>query len=117
MGEAHPVGVMEARMQTLLRGAGLPVAVPEFVVTDEHGGFIAAVDYAIVEWRVAIEGDGYETHSTPRAIDDRNARDALLIGADWFPIHFSWSEVDRRTLHVAARIRDAIRHQQRFSAR
>lgn len=112
-----PAGVFEARMATLLRGAGLPRATPEFVVTDQHGGFVAVVDFAFPDHRLAIEVDGYEFHSSVRALADRNARDRLLAAADWLPLHFSWSEIERRSRRVEAEIRHQLRLRLGFSAR
>jgi hypothetical protein len=104
-----PAGVLEARMASLLRNAGLPEAVPEYTVTDEHGGFIAVVDFAYPDRRVAIEVDGYEFHSTPKAVDHGNARDRLLIAAAWAPVHFSWNDVERRPTRVANEIHRVLR--------
>jgi very-short-patch-repair endonuclease len=106
--EGMPAGVFEARMRTVLRNGGLPEAVAEFTVTDEHGGFIAAVDFAFPEHRLAIEADGFEVHSTPNALADRNVRDRLLAAAGWTAMHFSWHEVEHRGERVAAEIRAAL---------
>jgi hypothetical protein len=46
LGVAAPAGVMEARMASLLQRAGIGGAVPEHLVTDDHGGFVAVVDFA-----------------------------------------------------------------------
>jgi len=101
MGRVLPAGVLAARMASLLRNAGLPEPAPEFVVTDPHGGFIAAVDFAFPDHRVAIEVDGYEFHSSPQAVDHGNARDRLLLAAGWLPLHFSWNEVEHHPHRVA----------------
>lgn len=100
-----PAGVFEARMASLLRNANLPPAVPEHVVRDEHGGFVAVADFAHPELRLAIEVDGYEPHSTLRAFTSGHARDRLLHGAGWEPLHFTWDEVDGRPEAVAQEIR------------
>ena len=109
IGEGHPAGVFEARMATLLRGAGLPRATPEFVVTDRYGGFVAVVDFAFPVHRLAIEVDGYEFHSSVRALADRNARDRLLAAAGWLPLHFSWGEIEHRSRSVEGEIRLQLR--------
>lgn len=117
IGEVVPAGVFEARMATLLRNAGLPPAEPEFVVVDEHGGFVAVVDFAYPDRQIAIEVDGYEFHSSPKAIADRNTRDRLLAAVEWVPLHFSWSEVESRSHRVATEIRHQLRLRSGFSAR
>ena len=109
IGRVFPVGVLEARMASLLHNAGLPEATPEYTVTDEHGGFIAVVDFAYPDRRLAIEVDGYEFHSTPKAVDHGNARDRLLAAARWAVLHVSWNEVERHGEHVADQIREVLR--------
>jgi hypothetical protein len=103
--EVIPAGVFSARMATVLRGTGLPRAVPEYTVLDEHGGFVAVVDFAYPEKRLAIEVDGYEFHSSPRAIRVRNQRDRMLSSIGWLALHFDWGEVERRPHEVASAIR------------
>jgi hypothetical protein len=105
LGVAAPAGVMEARMASLLQRAGIGGAVPEHIVTDDHGGFVAVVDFAFPDARLAIEVDGYEAHVPLAAFRDGKVRDRLLIAADWLPLHFHWSEVDRQDPRVAADIR------------
>jgi uncharacterized protein DUF559 len=104
IGRVLPAGVLAARMESLLRNAGLPRAVSEHVVTDEHGGFIAVADFAWPDRRLVVEVDGYEFHSTPKAVDHDNARDRLLLAAGWMPLHFSWNEVERHPERVAQEI-------------
>jgi len=100
-----PAGVAEARLASLLRKANLPPAVPECEVLDEHGGFVAVVDFGYPGQRLAVEIDGYEAHSTLRSFQHDRARDRLLSSVGWLAIHFTWWEVDRREPHVAAEIR------------
>ncbi len=107
--EGAPAGVFEARMATLLREAGLGHATAEHTVVDEHGGFIAVVDFAFPDRRLAIEVDGYEFHSSPGAAAARNVRDRQLLDAGWRPLHFMWREVDRHPESVAAEIRRQLR--------
>ena len=114
IGESFPPGVLEARMQTLLRNAGLPSAEPQLLVTDEHGGFLAIVDFGFPRQRVVVEVDGFEFHSSPRAIHDRNVRDRLLMDAKWVPLHFSWAEVEHKPHPVATEIGRHLRSQARL---
>jgi hypothetical protein len=114
IGESFPPGVLEARMQTLLRNAGLPQAEPQLVVTDENGGFLAIVDFGFPSQRVVVEVDGFEFHSSPRAIHDRNVRDRLLMDANWVPLHFSWAEVEHKPHSVAIEIGRHLRSQARL---
>ena len=102
--EDMPAGVLEARMSSLLARASLAPLVPEFVVRDENGGFIAVVDFADPKCRIAVEVDGYEAHSSPRAQRRDKARDRALLDAEWIPVHFDWEQVDKRMPIVAREI-------------
>jgi hypothetical protein len=117
LGRELPAGVFSARMASVLRRAGLATAAPEYTVTDEHGGFVAVVDFAFPDQRLAIEADGYEFHSSPRALADRNARDRLLARLDWQVLHFSWNEVEHRPQRVAGEISSQLRARPEFWAR
>lgn len=117
LGRDLPAGVFSARMASVLRRAGLAHAVPEYTVTDEHGGFVAVVDFAFPDERLAIEADGYEFHSSPRALADRNVRDRLLARLDWQVLHFSWNEVEHRSEGVAAEVNSQLRARSRSWAR
>ena len=110
VGEALPAGVFEATMTSLLRVAGLPPPASEYTVTDDHGGFIGVVDFAYPDRRLAIEVDGYEFHSSPTAVADRNQRDRLLIDVGWRTLHYSWAEVEHRPTEVGADIRRKFWH-------
>jgi hypothetical protein len=117
IGRALPAGVFEARMTSLFRNHGLGSAEPEYTVTDEHGGFIAVVDFAYPDRRLAIEVDGYEFHSAPKAIRHGNTRDRLLAAEEWQTLHFDWHEVDRQQHRVAAEIHRVRSARPVFSAR
>jgi hypothetical protein len=107
-----PAGVFEARMASLLRRHGLPTPSTEHVVVDEHGGFVAVVDFAFVDERVAVEVDGYEPHSSLQGFKRGHQRDRLLHDAGWEPLHFTWDEVEREAQSVADEIRAALRRRQ-----
>lgn len=101
---AVPSGIFEARMASLLRNADLPSAIPEHVVRDEHDGFVAIVDFAYPDARLAIEVDGYEEHAALRAFTSGHQRDRLLLDAGWEALHFTWDEVDGHPETVATEI-------------
>jgi hypothetical protein len=107
-----PSGIFEARMASLLRNASLPPAVPEHVVRDEHGAFIAVVDFAYPELHLAIEVDGYEPHAAYTSFTSGHQRDRLLLDAGWEALHYTWDEVDGHPTAVAVEI---WRHVQRRS--
>jgi hypothetical protein len=108
--------VLQARMATLIRLHGLPSPVPEHTVLDEHGGFVGRVDFAYPEVRYAIEVDGYEAHSSPRAFQQDRARQNDLVDLGWTVHRFTWADVDGHPGRVAARIRQLLGTLRRPSA-
>ncbi|MGZ6993452.1 MAG: hypothetical protein ACXVKJ_20255, partial [Ilumatobacteraceae bacterium] len=83
-----PESVMETKLKQLLRRNGLPT--PEFQYEIRHNGrFIARVDAAYPEHRIAIEFDSYEHHTGKLAIDRDSDRRARLSRIDWETITFT----------------------------
>jgi hypothetical protein len=113
-GAVLPSGIFEARMASLLRNANLPPAAPEHVVRDEHGGFVAIVDFAYPDLCLAIEVDGYEPHTALRAFTSGHQRDRLLLDAGWEALHFTWDEVDIHPAAVATEIWGHIQRRSRI---
>ena len=88
-----------------LRRRGL-VPVPQFVVRDARGGFVARVDLAFPAQRVAVEYDG-AWHAEPgRFAKDRRRLNALLA-AGWRVVHLTAADL-RTPDAVAARIAEAL---------
>jgi hypothetical protein len=80
--------VMETKLKQLLRRSNLPT--PEFQYEIWHDGrFIARVDAAYPQHRIAIEYDSYEFHSGRAAIDRDSERRARLARIDWETITFT----------------------------
>jgi hypothetical protein len=101
-------GVFEARMVRLLAAQGLPPAVPEYEVWHE-GAFVARVDFAYPELRLAVEVDGYAAHSSIDAFRRDRTRQNALVTAGWTVLRFTWTEVDDDSPRVGSTIRDAHR--------
>jgi hypothetical protein len=104
-----PAGVLEARMARLLSAQALPLAVPEYEVWNQAGAFVARVDFAYPDIRLAIEVDGYEAHSSLDAFRQDRTRQNALVEAGWTVLRFVWTEVDRGSPHVGRTIRAARR--------
>jgi hypothetical protein len=97
----------ETRLRLLFRRAGLPLPVAQFRVFDEDG-FVARVDFAYPELRIAIEYDGLWHGERQAFLSDRR-RLNRLIAAGWVVLHVTAEEM-RRPARLAARIR-ALRAQ------
>ena len=75
----------ESVLRVLLALAGIP-AVPQHVVRDRDGSFVARVDLAYVERKIAIEYDGYWHDERGQFARDRR-RLNRLVAAGWTVLH------------------------------
>lgn len=103
---------LEKRMSKLLRRAGLPSAVFHYIVRTPAGLFLAEVDFAYPEIKLAIEVDGFDAHGTPRAMAKDFVRQNGLVPHQWHVLRFTWRQVTDEPGVVAAAIRvslDALR--------
>lgn len=96
---------METRQRLVIVLGGLPVPVCQYVVTDDCGAFLARVDLAYPELKIAIEYDGAD-HDRRRA-DDR-WRDNLLVAAGWTVLHFRARDIYRFPERVVEQVGAAI---------
>ncbi len=108
LGSAPADGQLEPRMARLLRNAELPPAVYHHVVRDARGRFLAEVDFAYPELRLAIEVDGWSVHGTPRAMSKDFVRQNGLVPHRWHVLRFTWHQVVRQPDDVAAGIGAAL---------
>jgi hypothetical protein len=75
----------------LLLTSGL-AAVPQYVVRDADGRFIARVDLAFPEHRVAIEYDG-AWHGKPGQLAHDRRRLNALVAAGWTVLHVTATDL------------------------
>ncbi|HEY4939195.1 MAG TPA: DUF559 domain-containing protein [Actinomycetota bacterium] len=97
---------LQAATRRLLVAAGLEF-VEEFVVTDDHGNFVARVDFKLVGSPVVVESDGRANHSSKldwqHDLDRRNLLTALGLSV----IHITWDKVMNRPDEFLAEVQDA----------
>lgn len=55
-------------------------------------GFV--IDFAIIDWRIAIEVDGKKWHSSKKALRKQRFRDYQLRRGGWTVIHIPEEELD-----------------------
>ena len=91
----------ETRLRLLLQRAGMP-PVARYRVDDE-GGFVARVDFAYPEGRVAVEYDGL-WHAERRAFLADRRRLNRLDAAGWVVLHVTLDDL-RRPEALVARVR------------
>jgi very-short-patch-repair endonuclease len=108
LGDAVSDSKLERRMGELLRRAGLPAATFHYAVCTPAGLFLAEVDFAYPDIKLAIEVDGFGVHGTPRAMAKDFARQNGLVPFGWRVLRFTWRQVTRQPDMVAGAIRAAL---------
>lgn len=98
---------LEKRLTTLLRRHRLTGFVLQHEVWD-GGRFVARIDAARPDLKLAIEVDGFEHHSSPEAFQRDRSRQNRLVALGWTVLRFTWSDVVRNPAHVAKMIAKAI---------
>jgi predicted transcriptional regulator of viral defense system len=84
-GRKPPESEMETLLLQVLRRLGYPEPVTQYEI--RHAGrFVASVDAAYPQWRVAIEYDSYEYHGGRNAHAKDNNRRNRIIAAGWLPV-------------------------------
>ncbi len=92
----------ETRLRLLLHRAGMP-PVAQYRVVDERG-FVARVDFAYPELRLAVEYDGLHHAERQAFLDDRR-RLNRLIAAGWVVLHVTLDDLrhpDRLLVRIRA---------------
>jgi very-short-patch-repair endonuclease len=98
---------LEKRFTVLSRQHGLPAFALQHEVWST-GRFVARLDAAIPELKLAIEVDGFEHHSSPEAFQHDRTRQNALVALGWTVLRFTWHDVVHRPAHVARAINDAV---------
>ena len=95
----------ESRVRVLLALAGL-TAVPQFTVRDRAGGFVARVDLAFPEVKVAVEYDS-AWHGQPGQSTRDRRRLNRLTAAGWRVVFVTAADL-RDPGAVVARVAEAL---------
>ena len=103
-----PDGLLEPRMARLLKRHGLPLPKFQHNVHSAAGKWLARVDFAYPELRIAIEVDGWAAHASARRLDADLSRQNKLILEGWLVLRFSWKAVVLRPGEVATAISAAL---------
>lgn len=99
--------VLESLLRVLLVEAALAPDECQWTVRDEHGRFVARVDFAYLVARLIVEADGFEFHRERSDYrKDRRRANAYCRG-DWSMLRFSWEDVR----HDPDYVLDAVRHE------
>lgn len=107
LAEPRTESPMESRLRLLLHDAGLPRPTAQFKVHLPEGRFIARVDLAYPQWRIAIEYEG--DHHRERATFRRDiGRYNALRAAGWLTLRFTADDVIRQSGQLVQAVRQAI---------
>lgn len=101
----------ESRLRVRLVLAGLPPPVSQFVV-ERDGRFIARLDLAWPEWKVAVEYDGLWHHDPEQFHRDRQRLNRLL-GEDWIVLHVTAKRFKEDFPSFLTEVRQALRSRAR----
>ena len=97
---------LEARLIDLCRQSSLEE--PEFQYRVRLCGRNRRIDFALPQLRIAIEVDGYESHSRYDVFQDDRVRANELELAGWTVLRFTWHQLTERPDYVLGVLRRAI---------
>lgn len=103
-----PGSPFERRFIQFLDRRSLPPAERQFVIEDQNGNFVARVDFAYPDLKVAIECDSKKHHFGRGDWERDLERHSRLTALGWFVIHISWDMLANRPDELEALIRGAL---------
>jgi very-short-patch-repair endonuclease len=105
--DSRSQSTLERRLARLIKSSGLPSPASQFEVFDESG-FVARVDFAYPEIRLAIEAEGYRFHRDRQTWSHDLERRSALALLGWRVLHFTWEDVHDRPAWVINQIRRSL---------
>lgn len=111
MGQRRAAGISESELETrflrALHEEGLPIPVSQYEVRD-GGHFIARVDFAYPDRRLAIEAYGQRHHSVWSDQEHDLARQNEIIALGWRVIVVTWSRLHNARAQLIRTIARAL---------
>jgi hypothetical protein len=105
-GDALPAGVAEMRVVRQLLAAGLPDPVRQYEIRMQ-GAFVARVDLAYPDWRLAMELDGFRWHAGRGPFRSDRLRRNRIEGAGWRLLETAPEDIGELVRAAAAILRRA----------
>lgn len=105
--DARAESAMESRLRWVLRDGGLPAPDVQHEVRDDRGGFVARVDLAYPQARLAVEYDG-DHHRAPGQWGRDLRRRERLEGLGWRVVVVTANDLLRHPQEVVARVHRAL---------
>ena len=103
-----PDSVLDAELERLLRRSGIEGVVFQYEIHDEAGRFVARVDAAAPDARVAIEADGASTRVGRHALQYDVSRQNALVNLGWTVYRYTWGDVVGRPERLVAEVSRAV---------
>jgi len=99
--------LLESRFVDLTRRHELPPPVLQHEVW-HAGRLVARIDAAYPDLRLAIEVDGFESHTSPDTFQHDRTRQNYLVALGWTVLRFTWHDIVHDAAAVARTIHEAI---------
>jgi len=106
-GDAETESPLEDKVLALIRRARLPEPVTQYPLFAD-GRFVARIDLAYPEMKIAIEADGYTWHKSKARWQRDLTRGNNLLELGWKPLRFTKDDVEQRPDEVVHRIATAV---------
>ena len=103
-----PDSWFEELLRCMIRHPDIPPLVPQYVLTDSDGQFVARLDFAIPSARLGIEGHSRNFHFGPLREEADEDRDLRVTVCGWELIYLGWYS-QRRPSDVVQLIAQACR--------
>jgi very-short-patch-repair endonuclease len=97
----------ETELFTVLRRHGLPLPIPQYEIF-HNARFVARVDFAYVDARVAIEYESYEHHTGKLALERDSARRNQVLVIGWMPLSATQADLRSGGHRLCDEIRRAL---------
>jgi hypothetical protein len=95
-----PESWFEELLRRLIEHPDIPGIIPQHVITDDTGAFVARIDLAIPAVRLGIEGHSRDFHFGPILEAADEDRDLRATACGWELIYLGWY-AQRRPAEVA----------------
>lgn len=105
--EALPESALETLFLDIVRDSDLPMPELQFEIRDS-ARFVARVDFAWPEKKVALEMDGFEFHSGRENWERDRSRRNRITALGWSVLHGTWREIRRSPDEILMRIANAL---------
>lgn len=99
--------LLEKRFNDLVRRHGLQTPVTQYELW-HAGRFVARIDAAYPERKLAIEVDGFSAHTSPDTFQRDRTRQNRMVALGWTVLRFTWADIVQGPAAVAQTILEAI---------